>query len=296
MAVQTLSNSNSNFKGLVASVVLHAALLLFLLFYTWNNIPIKEKEMAEVFIDIESLEQKPQTQESALIQEEEKDDHNLESENAAKGAEASKKSILSNPNPAAKTNKATADSKSPATQKLTDKNSDIAAAEAKAKIEKANAEAAIAKAKEEERIKKEKEAKARTEAEANKKKYSGLFGNKEKEGSGGTEKEGSGGDPNSKNLDGLVKGNGKIGEGLVGRGVLKEPKISDKSQKAGKVVVRVCVDASGKVIEAKFTQKGSTTTDSHLVKIAEEGARKYQFSNSDLEKQCGTITIDFILN
>jgi TonB family protein len=84
-----------------------------------------------------------------------------------------------------------------------------------------------------------------------------------------------------------------VGGGLGNRGVKYEPTISDNSQKTGKVVVNVCVDKSGKVISAEYTQKGSTTTDSDLRALAERSARKFVFSESTIEKQCGTITIDF---
>jgi TonB family protein len=84
-----------------------------------------------------------------------------------------------------------------------------------------------------------------------------------------------------------------VGGGLGSRGVTYEPKISDNSQKVGKVVVNVCVDRSGKVISAEYTQKGSTTTDSDLRELAERSARKFVFTESGIEKQCGTITVDF---
>lgn len=85
-------------------------------------------------------------------------------------------------------------------------------------------------------------------------------------------------------------------EGAIGtRRVLKVPSIKDNSQKEGKVVVKICVDGSGKVISSKYTQIGSTTTDSYLIKLAEEGALEYQFSESTIEKQCGRVIIEFAL-
>ncbi len=101
------------------------------------------------------------------------------------------------------------------------------------------------------------------------------------------------GDPNSSALDQIATGSGRIGGGLSNRGVLFEPQIDDNSQKTGKVVIKVCVDKSGKISEAKFTQRGSTTTDLHLIDIATKAAKQYQFTSSDIETQCGNITIEF---
>ncbi len=103
------------------------------------------------------------------------------------------------------------------------------------------------------------------------------------------------GDPNADNLSGISKGKGNIGGGLAERGVIFEPEIEENSQKSGKVVVRVCVDKNGSVVEAKYTQKGSTTTDTDLVNVAVEGSKRYKFSKTPIEKQCGTITIEFKL-
>jgi TonB family protein len=84
-----------------------------------------------------------------------------------------------------------------------------------------------------------------------------------------------------------------VGGGLGSRGVKYEPKITDNSQKTGKVVVDVCVDKTGKVVSANYTQRGSTTTDSDLRALAERSAMKFIFTESAIEKQCGTITVDF---
>jgi len=127
-----------------------------------------------------------------------------------------------------------------------------------------------------------------------KKSYGDLLGGS---GKGNTGKPGSqgdpSGDPNAKALEGISKGSGRVGGGLGNRGVLHEPKISDASQKTGKVVISVCVDKNGKVIKADYTQKGSTTTDSELKDIAKRAALQFKFTDSDIEEQCGTITVDF---
>lgn len=127
-----------------------------------------------------------------------------------------------------------------------------------------------------------------------KKSYGDLLGGS---GKGNTGKPGSqgdpNGDPNSNILEGISKGSGRVGGGLGNRGVLHEPQINDRSQKTGRVVISVCVDKNGKVIKADYTQKGSTTTDSELKDIARKAALQFKFTLSEIEEQCGTITVDF---
>ena len=148
---------------------------------------------------------------------------------------------------------------------------------------------------EEARKKAEEEARRKAEYEEKKAQFGSVFG----EGKGSTETEGNEGDPAGKPdadiLKGVSKGSGRVGEGLSDRGVVFEPTIQESSQKTGKVVIRVCVDSNGRVSESRFTQRGSTTTDSELVKVALENVRKYRFTDSEIEEQCGTITIDFKL-
>ena len=138
------------------------------------------------------------------------------------------------------------------------------------------------------------EAKRQEAYNKTKKSYGDLLGG---DGKGNTGKPGNqgdpSGDPNAKALEGISKGSGRVGGGLGNRGVLHEPKINDGSQKTGRVVISVCVDKNGKVIKAEYTQKGSTTTDSELKDIARRAALQFKFTDSDVEEQCGTITVDF---
>ena len=156
---------------------------------------------------------------------------------------------------------------------------------------KRKAEAAAEKKRQEEAARKAKE------AEANKLKdqLGGLFGNGD--GKGNTGKPGNqgdpNGDPNSDRLEGISTGSGRVGGGLGSRGVLRSPKVTDNSQKQGKVVVKVCVDRSGNVTSADYTQRGSTTTDSKLISLAVRNAKNWKFNKGDLDKQCGTITYEF---
>jgi len=84
--------------------------------------------------------------------------------------------------------------------------------------------------------------------------------------------------------------------GVLGnRKVLKVPTIKDDSQKKGRVVVKICVDAKGDVVSSNYTMMGSTTSDTYLIKLAEKGALGYQFSPSKNPKECGKVVIDFLL-
>ena len=129
-----------------------------------------------------------------------------------------------------------------------------------------------------------------------KSKYGGLLGGKGT-GRGNTGTAGNqgdpNGDPNAKNLEGINTGKGRIGGGLGNRGVVSEPKISETTQKTGRVIIKVCVDRNGSVTSADYTQKGSTTNDSGLIAIAARNARKFKFTAGDVDQQCGTITYDF---
>ena len=197
---------------------------------------------------------------------------------------------------------------------LTTKNADIELAAQKKKAEERQQQLEAERKLQQERDRLLKEAEAKRQAEAaaaaaaaakqkrkqeayeqSKKQYGDLLGS----GKGNTGKAGNqgdpGGDPNASNLEGISKGSGMIGGGLSNRGVKSEPEISDKSQKTGIVVVKVCVDENGNVISANYTQLGSSTNDGELKALAIQSAKKFKFVRSGVDKQCGTITIDFKL-
>ncbi len=102
------------------------------------------------------------------------------------------------------------------------------------------------------------------------------------------------GDPDSKVLTGMGKGAGTV-NGFGGRGVKDVPKLVENSQKAGTVVLDVCVDADGNVTSATYKARGSNSNDSELIDAAVRNAKKYRFSAGGAERQCGTITYNFIV-
>ncbi len=166
------------------------------------------------------------------------------------------------------------------------------AEEKKRKKAEANAKAeAEARAKAEAKARAEAEAKAKKDAA--KSKFSSLMNNSK------SNAQDSKGDPNGKPdgkvLEGISTGYGRQGDGLGDRQLLYAPQIKDNTQKTGKVIINICVDQSGKVTKAKYTQKGSTTTDSYLIQLAEKSAKKYKFDKSDINEQCGDVVIDFKL-
>jgi len=82
---------------------------------------------------------------------------------------------------------------------------------------------------------------------------------------------------------------------LSGRGILHRPSITNTTQETGKVVVNIWVDRNGKVIRATPGAKGSTTTNSHLRKLAKTAALQYKFTSNTKakEEQQGTVVIVF---
>lgn len=145
-----------------------------------------------------------------------------------------------------------------------------------------------------EKAKAEKEAKEKERAAAEqKKKYADLLGKAKGSNNTSGNQGTSSGDPDGKALDGITKGTGKVGGGLSGRGIEYTPSFTDNSQKTGRVSLSICVNNEGKVTKADFTQKGSTTSDTYLIDLAKKTALKYRFSKSEIDSQCGTVTIDF---
>lgn len=113
--------------------------------------------------------------------------------------------------------------------------------------------------------------------------------------SGNTSGQGNMGKPNGTPDSDNYSGEGGVGNySLTGRTAAKLPKPVYRSNKQGKVVVRVWVDNQGRVTRAEWA-KGSTTKDGYLVGQALQAARQAQF-NADVnapEEQMGTITYIF---
>ena len=89
-------------------------------------------------------------------------------------------------------------------------------------------------------------------------------------------------------------GGPRVSGTLVNRGG-KLPKPVNTSTSEGIVVIRVRVNAAGKVVDAKFQQSGSTTVDQGLIDSALAAAKQATFSSIEegAEDVTGTITYDF---
>lgn len=109
-----------------------------------------------------------------------------------------------------------------------------------------------------------------------------------RDGSRNTDRQGEGG------RGGLI---GDPSFSLEGRKLVKIPDITDKSQREGKVIVRIKVDKQGRVTSAEAILKGTTLLDASLMRKCELAALEARFSSNDnaQEEQIGTITFLFKL-
>ncbi len=80
---------------------------------------------------------------------------------------------------------------------------------------------------------------------------------------------------------------------VLSRDIIVAPNVQTESDKKGTVAVKICVDMDGYVLSAKYTQRGSTTLDKELKKLAVDSASKYRFEKSDRREECGIIRFEF---
>lgn len=305
---------NNQRKGAIMSFVFHVALFLLALMplLTFPDPPPGQPGVAIAFGEIETGQGEVPSSPPA-VEEQEKGAEEAEPEKEPEREKPKPEPVKEEPKKAKEPTKSSKDV-------LTDKQSKEIAlkkkkerekkareeakererdAAAKAKRDKEAAEkaarekaAAEAKAAADAKAAAEAAAKAKKEAEAQKfRDLSSGLGSSNSSGNEGRPD----GDPDGKALDGLSTGSGEIGGGLDGRDLTYRPKITDNSQKTGDVVVKVCVNADGKVTSAKYTQGGSTTTNASLIQTAVKFAKKYRFEKGAVDKQCGTIKIKFRL-
>jgi outer membrane biosynthesis protein TonB len=135
--------------------------------------------------------------------------------------------------------------------------------------------------------------------------FTGFSGKGNGNGSqGNKEGEGNMGDPSGSKSTNFIgqnsgignngPGKGLIGSGLKGRKLDNIPKIVDNSNKEGKIIIKVQVDAQGKVINSTFQAQGSTLTDSDLINKCIQTAKKAKFTaNEERETDYGTLIFNF---
>ncbi len=287
----TLHNEERNKNiGLFVTAIVHLllTLLCFINYFHWQSPPpdpIGGIEIAFGDPDDGGDGEIAESQEEILVDESSSPSENARDNTSSATSKETETKVSSK-------NNEVADTKS----KVLDIEAEVTAAEKKAKSKRA--EDALAKQKADEialEEKRKQEANARKEAEYNekKKKFSDLLGKGTGSNNTNNNQGDPEGDPDSKVLDKMSKGTGVVGEGLDSRSVVSAPSINENSQKTGKVAVAICINGAGKVISASYTQKGSTTTDAYLVGVAEKAAKKYSFTPSKTEEQCGVIVIEF---
>lgn len=104
------------------------------------------------------------------------------------------------------------------------------------------------------------------------------------------------GNPDAKNHTGNPGGGGGPSFSLKGRSAKTLPKPDYNSNEQGAVVVKIWVNNNGEVTRVEAGQRGTTTSDRTLWKMAENAAMRSRFSPDENapEDQTGTITYKFI--
>jgi hypothetical protein len=116
-------------------------------------------------------------------------------------------------------------------------------------------------------------------------------------GTGSGSGSGTGGGSGSGNGTGIGSGNGPgISFTLKGRNSKSLPKPDYSSSEQGTVVVKIWVNIRGEVTRVEAGQRGTTTSDRTLWKLAENAAMRSKFSPDPnaAEEQTGSITYKFI--
>jgi predicted negative regulator of RcsB-dependent stress response len=80
-----------------------------------------------------------------------------------------------------------------------------------------------------------------------------------------------------------------IGNGLGERKVDSNPDLFIVSDKAGKVVIDVCVDGKGKVIDSVINKKLTTLFKTSLTSLALRKSKEFKFYPSFRDEQCGYL-------
>ncbi|PIB30432.1 cell envelope integrity protein TolA [Maribacter sp. 4G9] len=189
----------------------------------------------------------------------------------------------------------------------TKRKADAAAAEQKRKAQEAEQKAKA----EAERIaqqKREAEEQALQEQEAKKKKLDELMGGLNKSdgtasGSEGDDKRAGDkgspdGDPYATSYYGSPgSGSGTGGYGLNGRSLVNKGKVPQECNESGRVVVKIVVDRSGKVISAEPGVKGTTNTAQCLLEPARKTAfmHKWNVDSNAPSQQIGFVVVNFKL-
>lgn len=173
---------------------------------------------------------------------------------------------------------------------ILDDNSDVSNNVTETPSTSTQVSATTANEKTAEQLQQEKEAKEKADRIAQ------MMGN-----TGGDGNDNTGGNVGTQS--GQIDGKGVFGEGgnsynLAGRRMIRKPKFQGKPTKDGRVVVKIDVNRSGKVINATVDQIKSNTTEQSLYNLAIKMAKTATFNDDQAAKiqQRGTITFTFKVN
>ncbi len=180
-------------------------------------------------------------------------------------------------------------------------------AEAKRRADEA-ARKARAEEERKERERRAAEEQARREQEAKKKKLDDLMGGLNESDGTASGSEGNddipgdkgreGGDPYATSYYGTPgSGSGGGGYGLNGRSLVSRGKVQQECNEEGRVVVRIVVDRSGKVVNATPGVRGTTNNHPCLLTPAKETAflHKWNFDSEAPSQQVGFVVVNFKL-
>ncbi len=86
---------------------------------------------------------------------------------------------------------------------------------------------------------------------------------------------------------------GQLNEELNARIILVQPNAQKTTKVKGRVMIKFCTNADGIVAYAKFTQRGSTTLNNQLIKLAIAAVREMRLAPVGNEEDCGVVGFDF---
>ncbi len=69
--------------------------------------------------------------------------------------------------------------------------------------------------------------------------------------------------------------------------------IGDENMTEGVIILKICVNQDGDVIESNYSPRGSTIDDDELIQVAINNSYKWKFAPASIERQCGVITYRF---
>ncbi len=127
--------------------------------------------------------------------------------------------------------------------------------------------------------------------------------NSKESGSGnGAGRQGNGKASTSSDGDDATPGDGDegmdfSGDGIFGRRVVYRADVKKMTEEAGKIVVNLCINRTGRVVYAENNAKLSTIKNARIIRKAVDTTKKYRFDTdyTAREKECGKLTFIFEL-